>query len=74
MKKILQLRGMMCSCCEVRVANCLRNVPGVSDAGADFHTNQAWIMCIPETSEADLKEAVRQAGYELISIKDPVFH
>lgn len=36
MKKILQLRGMMCSCCEVRVANCLRNVPGVSDAGGGF--------------------------------------
>lgn len=71
MKKILKIEGMMCSCCEARVANYLRSVPQVTDAGADFRKGEAWVYCTPEVSDQDLKDAVRLSGYRLKEIADP---
>ena len=71
MKKTLKVEGMMCDCCEARVANYLRSVPEVSDAGADFRTGKAWVYCTPEVNDEDLQEAVRLSGYTLREITDP---
>jgi Cu2+-exporting ATPase len=71
MKKTLKVEGMMCNCCEARVANYLRSVPEVTDAGADFQKGEAWVLCTPEVNDDDLQKAVRLSGYRLREIRDP---
>jgi Cu+-exporting ATPase len=57
--------GMTCASCVSRVERALRKVPGVQDATVNIATESARITFAPaEQMEAQLRRAVRNAGYE----------
>lgn len=67
MKKTLKVEGMTCSHCEKAVKEALREIPEVLDA---------WVNLGEKTVEVEgsnlvdsrLKEAIDEAGYEVVSI------
>ena len=57
--------GMTCASCVSRVERALKKVPGVTDASVNIATESARIRFAPgELMEAQLRRAVRNAGYE----------
>lgn len=67
MRKMLKVEGMSCSHCEKAVKEALREVPEVLDV---------WVNLAEKTVEVEgsnlvdsrLKEAIDEAGYEVVSI------
>ncbi len=60
----LQVTGMHCGHCEMRVANALKGVPGVKEARADHGSGSARVSTEGEVDMDALLAAVEQAGYE----------
>src|SRR5688500_14037691 len=61
----LGVGGMTCASCVNRVERALKKVPGVSDATVNLATESARVVFEPsEQIEAQLRRAVRNAGYE----------
>ena len=57
--------GMTCASCVSRVERALKKVPGVNEASVNIATESARITFAPaEQMEAQLRRAVRNAGYE----------
>ncbi|MBG9389036.1 copper-translocating P-type ATPase [Caenimonas sp. DR4.4] len=55
---------MTCASCVTRVERALRKVPGVQDASVNLATETARVVYAGDASEARLRRAVRDAGYE----------
>jgi P-type Cu+ transporter len=64
-KSAFPVRGMTCASCVARVEKALAGVPGVISAGVNLASEKATVEYIESTSIADLKRAVKEAGYEL---------
>jgi len=61
----LGIGGMTCASCVMRVEKALKKVPGVLDASVNLATESARVRFEPsEQTEARLRRAVRDAGYE----------
>src|SRR5689334_14803731 len=61
----LGVGGMTCASCVNRVERALKKVPGVSDAVVNLATESARVTYAPsEQIEAQIRRAVRNAGYE----------
>jgi Cu+-exporting ATPase len=61
----LGVAGMTCASCVTRVERALKKVPGVQQASVNLATESARVTFAPsEQIEAQLKRAVRDAGYE----------
>jgi Cu+-exporting ATPase len=61
----LGVSGMTCASCVTRVERALRKVPGVQDASVNLATESARVVYQPSGQmEAQLRRAVRSAGYE----------
>jgi Cu+-exporting ATPase len=61
----LGVDGMTCASCVNRVERALKKVPGVSDATVNLATESARVTYAPsDEMEAQLRRAVRSAGYE----------
>src|SRR3954470_10239887 len=61
----LGVGGMTCASCVNRVEKALKKVPGVQDASVNLATESARVVFQPsEQIEAQLRRAVRNAGYE----------
>ena len=61
----LGVSGMTCASCVNRVERALKKVPGVSDAVVNLATESARVTYAPsEQVEAQIRRAVRNAGYE----------
>lgn len=59
--------GMTCASCVLSVEKVLKAQPGVSEAAVNLATNTAQVSFDPDlSSEADLQEAVRKGGFELL--------
>ncbi len=57
--------GMTCASCVARVEKALKKVPGVEQATVNLATESARIqVASPEVSDARLRRAIRDAGYE----------
>lgn len=67
MKEIcLKIEGMMCSGCENRVKNALKNIEGVENVLAD-HTNKIVKITLQKNIEENiLKERIEELGFEII--------
>jgi P-type Cu+ transporter len=64
-KSIFPVRGMMCATCVQHVEEVLKNVPGVVTANVNLATEKAMVEYAEGTSATDLRQAVKDAGYEL---------
>jgi Cu2+-exporting ATPase len=58
---------MTCAACAISVESMLKSVQGVADAGVNFANQEAWVQYDPAvTKPADIQNAVRSIGYDLI--------
>lgn len=67
MKKTMIIEGMSCSHCSGRVEKALNQLEGVT-AQVNLETKTASIELTQEISDEQLKKAVEDAGYEVVSI------
>ena len=66
-KQTFPVADMSCAACAAKVDKVLNSVPGVSRAAVNFAAATALVEYDPaQCSPAALREAVRQAGYDLI--------
>ena len=68
MKKTMIIEGMMCAHCSGRVEKALNAIDGVT-AKVDLEAKTAHIVLAKEVSDEVLKNAVTEAGYEVIDLK-----
>jgi Cu+-exporting ATPase len=64
-KSIFPVSGMTCASCVARVEDALLSVPGVVSASVNLASEKATVEYFESTKVADLKRAVKEAGYEL---------
>ena len=62
----LKIDGMMCTGCENRVQNALKEVNGVEDVKADYTTGYVTIKAKEDVSENDIKEKIEDIGYDVV--------
>ena len=60
----LAIGGMTCASCAMRVEKALNKVAGVESATVNLATERAYVSFSDETSAAELRNAVVNAGYE----------
>ncbi len=61
----IHVSGMTCASCVARVEEALRSVTGVVSVGVNLASEKATVEYIDGTKIADLRRAVKDAGYEL---------
>jgi P-type Cu+ transporter len=64
-KSIFPVGGMTCASCVARVEAALKTVPGVVSASVNLASEKATVEYLEGTPAADLRRAVKDAGYEL---------
>lgn len=69
MKKIMEIGGMSCAHCQGRVEKALNAIDGV-EASVNLKKNNATIKLSKDVDEIVLKQAVEDAGYEVVSITE----
>lgn len=69
MKKIVKIKGMTCGHCQKRVEDALHKLPGL-DTKVNLKKEQAQITVNGEWNEKAVRDAISEAGYEVISVTD----
>lgn len=69
MKKIIEINGMSCGHCQARVEKVLNAIEGV-DAKVDLKKNRAVVTISKDVADQTMKEAITEAGYEVVSISE----
>jgi Cu+-exporting ATPase len=64
-KSIFPVGGMTCASCVARVEEALSSVPGVISANVNLASEKATVEYLEGTELADMRRAVKDAGYEL---------
>jgi Cu+-exporting ATPase len=64
-KSIFPVGGMTCASCVARVEEALSSVPGVVSANVNLASEKATVEYLEGTAAADMRHAVKDAGYEL---------
>ncbi|PPE71711.1 copper-translocating P-type ATPase [Caldimonas thermodepolymerans] len=67
----LAIGGMTCASCVNRVERALRRVPGVLAASVNLATETATVEALASVSDAALRAAVQDAGYEARDLAAP---
>ena len=67
--KTLKIKGMMCEKCEHHVKTALEAIPQVTSASASHTDGTATAILSGEVPDKQLKKAVENSGYKVISIK-----
>lgn len=62
-KKDVEIRGMSCENCALRVENALNEIDGLS-ANVSFNDKKAHIVFTHLVSDQQIRDAIRKAGYE----------
>ena len=70
MKKQIFIEGMTCGHCSGRVEKALKAVDGIVDAKVDLANKNAIVEMNDNVEEVVLKEAVDDAGYDVVDIKN----
>lgn len=68
MKKVMTIEGMSCNHCKMNVEKALEKIAGVEKAEVDLAKKEAIITMDAPIKEDTLMEAVKEAGYEPVSI------
>jgi copper chaperone len=58
--------GMTCGHCEAAIDEEVSALPGVTDVTADHATGRVTVTAETQPDESALREAVEEAGYELV--------
>ena len=66
---VMKIDGMMCSHCQAAVTKALNKVPGVT-ARVSLEENTAYIDASDDADVERMKEAVADAGYEVVGIEN----
>jgi len=69
MKKIIKIEGMSCEHCQARVEKVLNSINGV-EAKVNLKKKAATVTLKADMSDAVFKEAISEAGYEVVSIEE----
>ena len=69
MKKTLNIEGMVCMNCVKHVDKALREVQGVQNVTVSLENKSAQVQLGQEVTDAVLKAAIEDAGYEVIGIR-----
>ncbi|NLJ30731.1 MAG: heavy metal translocating P-type ATPase [Clostridiales bacterium] len=69
MKKVMVIHGMSCAHCQARVEQALNGIEGVQ-ARVDLNKKTATVSLSAPVGDETLKNAVEQAGYEVVSIEE----
>ena len=69
MKKIIAIKGMSCEHCRSHVEKALNAIPGV-EARVDLKKNEAVVSFDGDISDQIFIDAVREAGYEAVSVAE----
>ncbi len=69
MKKVVKIKGMTCGHCQKRVEDTLNNLEGL-EAKVNLKKEEALITVNGEWNEQTVREAIGEAGYEVVSITD----
>jgi len=64
-KAHIHITGMTCASCVARVEQVLLSVPGVISASVNLASEKATVEYVEGTEMANLRRAVKEAGYEL---------
>ena len=68
MKKTIKIEGMSCNHCVMAVKDALSEIVGVSSINVELENKKA-IVEGKNLSDENLKEAIEDAGYDVISIE-----
>lgn len=68
MKKVIEVNDLCCERCANRLACTLELCEGVVKAKANYKKNSIFVEVLSTTPDDELKEAVRSAGFEVLSI------
>lgn len=68
MKKIIKIEGMSCMHCVRHAKGALEEIGGVEAVDVDLQEKQAVIELNKDVSEEVIKEAIKEAGYEVVGI------
>lgn len=68
MKKIMLVEGMSCNHCVMAVTNALKEIEGVSNVDINLENKEVEVSG-DNLSEEILKEAVEEAGYDVLEIR-----
>lgn len=66
-QRTIEVSGMSCNGCEQSVETALESVEGVDRADADHEGATVEVIADESVSDADLEDAVREAGYEVVA-------
>ena len=69
MKKVVKIKGMTCEHCQKRVETALNKLPGLK-ADVNHKKGQAILSLEGPWNEDAIRNAVADAGYEVVSITD----
>lgn len=67
MKKILLVEGMSCNHCVMAVTNALKELEGISNVDVNLESKEVEVIGDNLIEDA-LKEAVEEAGYDVVEI------
>ena len=70
MKKRINIEGMSCGHCVKHVEGALSEISGVTKVNVNLEGKYAVVELEKEVSDAVLKEAVEEAGYDVAAIKE----
>ncbi len=70
MNKMILIEGMSCHHCTDRVQKALSSIDGVTVASTSIDEKNAVIKLHKEVANDALKQAVEQAGYDVIDIRE----
>lgn len=68
MEKRLKIEGMMCQHCVQHVSKALQGVKGVDKVEVSLEKKEARVSGTEPLSDAELKAAVKEAGYDVTAI------
>ena len=68
MKKQINIEGMSCGHCVKHVEQALKEIAGVTSVTVDLKGKNAIIDLSNEVADSELKNAVEDAGYDVVSV------
>jgi copper chaperone len=70
MKKVIMIEGMSCGHCVMHAKNALEEIAGITGVDVDLQGKKAVVELSQEVDNDVLKNAIEDAGYDVVEIKN----